>query len=242
MRRLAKHHAIPRQQLLRHRMTPLRRRCSIRRKRRPIQRPPSLRRRRSRPPRPKNRLLIHPSRRLPRTTRRPLTVSPQRSHAIVRQHPSPHQAPQRLQRLSRIPAAHAIMQILKERSPMPLQILNNRHLLAHFRRRSWHHIPLVIPQNSLNRLRRSNRPKQTASPPDKAQSAHPARQSDPTQPRPPRPPQSTYPDPQAYTPPTAPAESPSPESKPAAEPPADSQSHPAAHPARAAAAPHPAIA
>src|SRR5271168_3760241 len=68
VRRLAKHHAIPCQKLLRNRVTPLRSRSFLR-KRRGIQRPSSLRRRRSRPPRPENHLLIHLPRRLPRTTR-----------------------------------------------------------------------------------------------------------------------------------------------------------------------------
>ena len=50
------------------------------------------------------------------------------------------------------------------------------------------------------------------------------------------------PDPSSYTPQSEPAKSPSPAPKPAAERPANSQSHPAAHPAPAAAAPLPATA
>src|ERR1700733_2067796 len=61
----------------------------------------------------------------PRSRRRPLTVTPQRCHPIIRNHSLPNQPPQSLQRLPRIPPTPPLMQILKERSAMPLQISNN---------------------------------------------------------------------------------------------------------------------
>ena len=107
-------------------MTPLRPR-PLRIKRRSLQSPPPLPRRRSSPTRPKTRrptLFVH----LPRRSaspRRPLTVSPQRSNTIVRHHALSKPTPQGIERLARIPSTHPIMQILKERSPLHPQILNN---------------------------------------------------------------------------------------------------------------------
>ena len=106
-------------------------------------------------------------------------------------HTRPHK---RLQRLSRIPSTHAIMQILKERSPMPRRYSTiSSSLLT-----SAAETGMTFPSSS-RRTRsvgcdRSTGQSATASPPDRAQSVHPARQSDPAQPTPPRPPQSTYPD------------------------------------------------
>src|SRR5258705_2709628 len=155
---LAEHHAVTRQQLLRYRVTPFRS-GAVRRKRRTIQRPPPLCCRRSCAPRPEDCQLIHPPCRFARTARRPFAISSQGSHAIISQQALPHQAPKRLQRLSRIPSAHAIMQILKERSPVPLQVFKNLRLLTPLRRRNRNDVPLIVPQNSLRLLRWNDRPK-----------------------------------------------------------------------------------
>jgi len=86
----------------------------------PAHRPPPLRRRRRRLPRPKH----HPvCARLCSLPLRPRDISPQRMQRIVRDQPTPHQAPQRINRLAWEPpvslraAANCLVQRIKKARP-----------------------------------------------------------------------------------------------------------------------------
>src|SRR6202789_116597 len=102
---------------------------------------------------------MHSTRGLTRATgSRPIAISAQRGHPVVRQHPFPHQIPNCLERLSGITSSHTIVKVLKKRSAVALQIRDNLRLLACVCGGNRNNVSLLIPQSPLCWLRRCNRP------------------------------------------------------------------------------------